>query len=166
MGCPSIKVIKSDSKRFCRYRKVTRRQVMRPFTRNGNDPRQNGSSNLLTPYRKQPDRVGLLSPIWFVLVLSTLPDIESKRINSDCCRLFGLFRLRLSCGHDWICSGSVNVKYTTKTTHGQRSQQNNGKNHAPIIFDRQDQVYQGHMSCRNNKKCNTNTLPKYRFFEY
>ena len=36
------------------HRRVTRRQVVRHFTRNGTDRCQNGSSNLLTPYREQP----------------------------------------------------------------------------------------------------------------
>ena len=57
--CPAHlpnKVIKSDSKTFLNYRKVTRRQIMRHFQ--GMAPTfkkcQNGSSNLLCPYREQP----------------------------------------------------------------------------------------------------------------
>ena len=48
------KVIKSDSKSFSSYRRVTRRQGTRHVTRNDIDQCQNGSSNLLTPYQKQP----------------------------------------------------------------------------------------------------------------
>ena len=43
MGCPSTKAIKSDSKRFPGYRRVTRKQFMRHFTTNGTDQCQNGS---------------------------------------------------------------------------------------------------------------------------
>ena len=48
------KVIKSDSKSFSCYRRVTRRQGTRHVTRKDIDQCQNGSSNLLTPYQKQP----------------------------------------------------------------------------------------------------------------
>ena len=41
-------------KKFFSSRRVSRRQVMRHFTSNGTDQCPNGSSNLLTPYRKQP----------------------------------------------------------------------------------------------------------------
>ena len=54
MCSPSNKVIKSDSKSFSGNRRVARRRVVRHFTRNGADQCQNGSSNLLTPYREQP----------------------------------------------------------------------------------------------------------------
>ena len=47
------KVIKSGSKRFYRYRRVTRRQVMRRLTRNGTDKCRHDSSNLFTPYLEQ-----------------------------------------------------------------------------------------------------------------
>ena len=56
MCCPSDKVIKSD-RRSCpliALRRVIRRQVMRHFTINGTDQCQNGSLNILTPYREQP----------------------------------------------------------------------------------------------------------------
>ena len=52
--CPSADVIKSDSTSFFRNRGAIRRQVMQHFRRNGTDQCQNGSSNLLTPYREQP----------------------------------------------------------------------------------------------------------------
>ena len=51
---PFNKVVKSDSKRFCCHRGVTRRQGMRYVTRNGIDQCQNGPSNLFTPYREHP----------------------------------------------------------------------------------------------------------------
>ena len=54
MCCPSNKVIRSDSKSFSSYRRVTRRQVMRNFITKVTDQCQNGSYNLLTPYREQP----------------------------------------------------------------------------------------------------------------
>ena len=42
-------------------------------------------------------------------------------------------------------------------THGQRSQQPSGQitNHAPISFDRQTQVSQGHTSCRKKEICSS-----------
>ena len=52
-------------KKFFSSRRITRGQVMRHFTRNGTEWCQNGSSNLLIPYREQPrnlDRLVLLSP--------------------------------------------------------------------------------------------------------
>ena len=48
MCCPSKKVIKMTPKVFV----ATRRQIMQHFTRNDTNQCQNGSSNLLTPYRK------------------------------------------------------------------------------------------------------------------
>ena len=44
--------------------RVTQRQVMRYLTRNGSNRYQNGSSNLLTPYREQPrlTRIVVSSP--------------------------------------------------------------------------------------------------------
>ena len=48
--CPSTKVIKRDAELSEGY---TQRQVMRHFTSNGTDQLQNGSPNLLTPYREQ-----------------------------------------------------------------------------------------------------------------
>ena len=53
MSCPSTKSSKGRSKCFPSSRRVTRRRVMRHFTRNGTDQCQNGSSNLLTPCREQ-----------------------------------------------------------------------------------------------------------------
>ena len=58
---PINKVIKRDET-FSSSRRGIRRQVMRHFTGNGTDQCQNGSSNLLTPYREQ--RLGLLSPTY------------------------------------------------------------------------------------------------------
>ena len=52
LPCPSTTVIKS---RFpMKLSEVRRRQVTRDFTRTATDQGQNGSSNLLTPYREQP----------------------------------------------------------------------------------------------------------------
>ena len=50
------KVFKSDLKGFptCSYRRVARKQIMRHFTSNGTNQCQNGSSDLLTLYQKQP----------------------------------------------------------------------------------------------------------------
>ena len=52
MCCPSNNIIKRDSN-SC-YRRVTRRQVMRHSKSYSTVQCQNGTSNLLTPYRKQP----------------------------------------------------------------------------------------------------------------
>ena len=54
MCCPSTKVIKSDLKKFFQLSEGYTSQLMRHFTSNGTDQCQNGSSNLLTPYREQP----------------------------------------------------------------------------------------------------------------
>ena len=45
---------KVTQKSFRSYRTVTRRQIVRHFTRNSTDQSQNGSSNLFTPYGEQP----------------------------------------------------------------------------------------------------------------
>ena len=61
---PKYQTHQKGLKMFSSYRRVTRRQFMRDFTRDGTDQCQNGSSNLLTRFREQP------------------------RMNtSDCCRL-------------------------------------------------------------------------------
>ena len=54
MRCPSNQVIKSYSEKCFSSQRATRRQVMRYFTSNDIEQCQNGLSNLLTPYRKQP----------------------------------------------------------------------------------------------------------------
>ena len=54
MRCPSNQVIKSYSEKFSSSRRGARRRVMRHFTSNDIEQCQNGLSNLLTPYRKQP----------------------------------------------------------------------------------------------------------------
>ena len=58
-GLPDVLPIQQQShqklhKKFSSSRSATRRQVMGHFTSNGTDQFQNGSSNLLTPYREQP----------------------------------------------------------------------------------------------------------------
>ena len=64
MCCVSNRVLKRDSKRFSCCWRLTGRQVMRYLTRNGSNRYQNGSSNLLTPYREQPPltRIVISSP--------------------------------------------------------------------------------------------------------
>ena len=57
LPCPSTctEVIKNVSKKFPKLSRVTRRHIMRRFTRNGiTDHCQSGSSNLLTRERAQP----------------------------------------------------------------------------------------------------------------
>ena len=75
MWSPSNEVIKSDPPSFSGSQRVTQRQVMRRFTSNGTDQCQNGSSNLLTPYRKQPRSTR-------IVVAYTRPAFSAtKRIN-------------------------------------------------------------------------------------
>ena len=52
-------------------------------------------------------------------------------------------------GTDECLSGLLSL------THGQRSQQQRGTNHAPISFDQQAQVSQSHTSYRNKEFCYT-----------
>ena len=101
MCCVSNKVLKHDSKRFCCCWRLTERQVMRYLTRNGSNRYQNGSSNLLTPYREQPRLTRIV--------------ISSPR------PLFS----------------------AAKRTH-----------HAPIRFDQQAHISQGHTSYRNKENGN------------
>ena len=100
MCCPSTKVIESGTK-VSSSRKVTGRQVMRHFTTNGTGQCQNGSSNLLTPYREHPR--------WARIVVAyPRPAFSATK---------------------W-------------------------RNHAPISFDQQAWVSQGHTLCRNKENWN------------
>ena len=54
MCCPIHQSNQKRLQKFSSSRRVTRRQVMRDFIGNGTDQCQNGSSNILIPYREQP----------------------------------------------------------------------------------------------------------------